>query len=172
MRKPNDRRWKLFRINADNLQTLLNFRVLIQSHTRSISVTTPEIAKLPIGSVIDALTCKFELPGTLLLLVYNPDFDVVPEGQEVPLDPSSVTASQYSFQIPLSLFGMEAKLEKLVAYLADESEFNWTHSHTDRTTADAILSEMVRQNIIGHRGHPLGGHIWIVNGKEFGRTET
>lgn len=61
-------------------------------------------------------------------------------------------------------------LESTVAKLADEMEWNWTRQGlSERCAADMVLRLMAREGLIEHENHPLGGNIWKVNGKLYGR---
>ncbi len=62
-------------------------------------------------------------------------------------------------------------LQKLVKELSDGTEWNWIHMSSDRDAADQVLSRMAELGLIRHEIHPLGGHIWIINGQMFGRTD-
>ena len=62
-------------------------------------------------------------------------------------------------------------LEKVVANLADPIAWNWAKSISEREAADMVLKLMANNGLIGHKQHPLGGNIWIVNGKLYGRTD-
>lgn len=64
------------------------------------------------------------------------------------------------------------RLEVVVADLADPMEWNWTRQGlSERDAADGVLRLMVRSGLIEHRRHPLGGDIWKVNGKLYGRLD-
>ena len=64
------------------------------------------------------------------------------------------------------------KLLLLVKGLADPMKWNWGQQNISaRDAADAVLWEMVKLGLIGHRQHPSGGHVWIINGQYFGRTD-
>lgn len=62
-------------------------------------------------------------------------------------------------------------LEKLVEELADGMKWNWTRMCSNRDAADVVLARMAQLGMIQKAAHPLGGHIWIVNGKLYGRTD-
>ena len=65
-----------------------------------------------------------------------------------------------------------ARLTKLVETLADPMAWNWMSSvKSDRDSADKVLGLMAQLGLITHRQHKLGGNIWIVDGKRFGRTK-
>jgi hypothetical protein len=64
-------------------------------------------------------------------------------------------------------------IEKVVAELADPMKWNWTQqgsgkARSERHAADNVLRLMAGAGLIEHQGHPLGGHIWIVNGNKYG----
>lgn len=63
-------------------------------------------------------------------------------------------------------------LEKVVATLADQYEWNWTRQGlSERAAADAVLSLMARHGLIQQRHHRLGGLVWKVNESLYGRTD-
>lgn len=66
---------------------------------------------------------------------------------------------------------LEEKLQQLVENLADPHEWNWTRLTTRRDAADDMLREMAELGIIQHQRHPLGGDVWLVGDKIFGRVD-
>lgn len=66
---------------------------------------------------------------------------------------------------------MTNALEKVVANLADRYAWNWTNMSSHRNAADACLELLAREGLIEQCEHPLGGQVWRVNGKLFGRTD-
>lgn len=63
-------------------------------------------------------------------------------------------------------------LERFVANLADPMKWNWCNQfHNARDAADHALALMARLNLIEHRAHPMGGDIWQINGRIYGRTD-
>jgi hypothetical protein len=65
----------------------------------------------------------------------------------------------------------QPEITKLVENLADPIEWNWTQMTSHRDAADAVLIKMAELGIIEQRAHKLGGHVWIINGQIFGRTD-
>jgi hypothetical protein len=66
---------------------------------------------------------------------------------------------------------VDPKLVALVEQLADELKFNWMRGTTHRDAADRVLALMAELGLIEHKQHPMGGDIWIVGDKMFGRTD-
>jgi hypothetical protein len=64
----------------------------------------------------------------------------------------------------------DERITQLVAWLADPLGRNWTRVSSDRDSSDEVLAKMAELGIIGHERHPLGGNVWIVDGRRFGRT--
>lgn len=62
-------------------------------------------------------------------------------------------------------------LEEVVAVLADANNWNWTRMMSERNAADCVLGLMARVGLIKEKDHKLGGKIWTVNGKKFGRLD-
>lgn len=67
---------------------------------------------------------------------------------------------------------LKTLLERLVANLADPYVWSWTRQGWDeRSAADKVLRLMAKLDLIGFRQHPLGGDIWEINGRIYGRTD-
>lgn len=66
---------------------------------------------------------------------------------------------------------VDPKLVALVQQLADELKFNWMRTTSHRDAADCVLELMAKLGLIEHKRHPMGGDIWIVGDKMFGRTD-
>lgn len=66
----------------------------------------------------------------------------------------------------------EEKLEAVVRNLSDPYEWNWARMISHRDAADGALMLLAKIGLIEHSNHPLGGHIWTVNGNKFGRVDT
>lgn len=64
-----------------------------------------------------------------------------------------------------------AALERVVADLSDVRRWTWTLVLSYRDAADAALRVLAREGLIEQFAHPMGGKIWRVNGKLFGRTD-
>lgn len=62
-------------------------------------------------------------------------------------------------------------LECVVENLSDGYKWNWTRVMSHRDAADAALRLLANEGLIEQADHPLGGQIWRVNGKLFGRTD-
>jgi hypothetical protein len=45
-------------------------------------------------------------------------------------------------------------------------------SVSERCAADAVLERMAALGLIGCDEHPLGGRVWKVNGRRYGRTDS
>jgi len=65
----------------------------------------------------------------------------------------------------------DAGLTELVAVLADGYNWSWTRMISERNAADAFLSLLARYGFIETIDHPLGGHVWRVGDKLYGRTD-
>lgn len=62
-------------------------------------------------------------------------------------------------------------LERVVEDLADPYRWSWMTMSRYRDSADSVLKLMASEGLIEQSEHPLGGFIWRVNGKLFGRTD-
>lgn len=63
-------------------------------------------------------------------------------------------------------------LQCVVAVLADPMAWNWCENFGNkRQAADAALDLMARMGLIEHHQHPLGGNIWKVGEKSYGRID-
>lgn len=62
-------------------------------------------------------------------------------------------------------------LQIFVEELANDYKWNWRRMSSDRSAANAVLQRLAELEIIKHQEHPLGGHIWIVDGMLFGRLD-
>lgn len=67
---------------------------------------------------------------------------------------------------------MDKQIEELVKYLSDPYKWNWTVMHSDEQSARRVLNKMAEIGLIKHRYHKLGGDIWEINGKKFGRLDS
>ena len=65
-----------------------------------------------------------------------------------------------------------ARVAPLVRWLADGYEWSWMRSVSERCAADAVLERMAALGLIGCDEHPLGGRVWKVNGRRYGRTDS
>lgn len=66
---------------------------------------------------------------------------------------------------------VKRKLQRVVKDLADGIAWNWCNMASHRAAADACLTLMANEGLIEHRYHPMGGNVWRVNGKLYGRTD-
>lgn len=66
----------------------------------------------------------------------------------------------------------KSPIERLVSNLADPMAWNWTRQGWDeRSAADKVLGIMAKLGLILYRQHPLGGHVWEINGRIYGRID-
>lgn len=66
---------------------------------------------------------------------------------------------------------MKANLERVVADLTDATTWSWAYMSSNWDAAQAVLRLMARNGLIEWKTHPMGGDIWRVNGKLYGRTD-
>jgi hypothetical protein len=63
------------------------------------------------------------------------------------------------------------RLERVVANLADPIEWNWTRMMSHRDAANCMLALLSIEGLIEHANHPLGGSIWRLGDRMFGRLD-
>lgn len=64
-----------------------------------------------------------------------------------------------------------AALERVVEGLADGYKWNWTRMMSHRDAADCALDVLAKLGLIEQIDHPLGGTVWRVGNRLFGRTD-
>jgi hypothetical protein len=62
-------------------------------------------------------------------------------------------------------------LERVVKNLSNHRRWNWAYVCSHRDAADGLLKVLSDEGLIECVNHPLGGSVWRVNGKLFGRTD-
>lgn len=63
-------------------------------------------------------------------------------------------------------------IERLVSELSNGFEYNWTKMWSQRDAADHFLTLLAEVKLIDHCYHPMGGSVWKINNKLFGRTDS
>lgn len=62
-------------------------------------------------------------------------------------------------------------LERVVEGLADGYKWNWSRMMSHRDAADCVLDTLAKLGLIEQIEHPLGGTVWRVGKRLFGRTD-